>query len=109
MATSFSHSAQGLVLGTARTLIYGPVPAGQTAVIFSGLFPNIDSATKGMHSIILERYNGTTYQNLFQEIPIPYGSASKCPKVVLTAGETLYGTADAANSVTASVEVMIRS
>jgi hypothetical protein len=109
MATSFSHSPNGLVLTTARTLIYGPVPAGQTAIVYSGLFSNLDTATRGVHSFVLERYNGTSYQNLFQSIPVPFGGASKCPKVTLLAGETLYGTADAAAVVGASVEVMIRS
>jgi hypothetical protein len=109
MATTFSHSSNGLTLGTSRTLIYGPVTTGTSVVVFSGAFSNVDSTNKAQHTFTLERYDGTNYHSVLTAIPIPYGSASKCPKLVLAAGESLYGTADTTLCVAAALEVMIRS
>lgn len=107
MSTTFNHSAPGLVAGTTRTLLYGPISTGVTAVVFAGLFTNIDSTTLANHWFTLETYNGTTYTVKLNQIPVPYGSASECPKIVLLAGESLYVTADAAASIEASVEVLL--
>lgn len=109
MASNFKHSPNGLVLGSTRTLLYGPVSTGVTAIVFAGTFPNIDNTNKVQHTVTLERYDGTTYSNLLNSVPVPYGGASKCPKIVLYAGESLYGTADAASVISADIEILERS
>lgn len=110
MATQFNHSTPALTAGTTRTLLYGPVAAGQTVVVFSGVFSNIDNAGTVTHYLTLEtRDSGSNYTNKLNKIPIPFGGASMCPKIVLLAGESLYVTADAANAIACSVEVLILS
>lgn len=96
--------------GTTRTLLYGPVPAGVTAIVFSGTFSNVDSATGSEHTITLEvRNTGGNYIPRLFRVPIPYGGTSKCPKTVLLAGESLYITADVAAKVQAVVDVLERA
>lgn len=109
MPTSFAHSPNNLPLGTTLTLIYGPVPSGSTAVVYAGTFTNVDDTSKAQHTVKLVRYDGTNYQVHLNHIPIPYGSTSKCPKLTLLPGESLYGLADTANTVQAALEVMVRS
>jgi hypothetical protein len=106
MAQTFLHSSNGLTVGTSETLLFGPVGTGITAIVFSGTFTNIDSTNKLMHYLTLQKYDGTTYNNELFAIPIPYGSASKCPKIVLNAGESLYATADVAAMIAVSVSVL---
>jgi hypothetical protein len=106
MAQNFKHSANGLTVGTSRTLIYGPVAQGTTAIIFSGTFPNLDDTNKLQHNLKLEKFDGTTYNNELNFIPVPYGSASKAPKIVLNPGESLYATADSAAMIGVSLSVL---
>ncbi|MNK27651.1 hypothetical protein D3C87_460130 [compost metagenome] len=108
MASNFKHSPNGLVLGNTRTLLYGPVPVGTTAIIFSGTFPNLDNTNKLQQTVTVETYDGSTYTMVLNSVPIPYGSASKCPKIVLYAGESLYGTAGSASLVGANVGILER-
>lgn len=106
MAQNFKHSANGLTVGSSRTLIYGPVATGTTAILFSGTFPNIDSTNHLMHYLTLEKYDGTTYNTELSNIPVPWGSASKAPKIVLYAGESLYATGDVAAMLGVSLSVL---
>lgn len=103
MAQVFKHSSSGLVLGTSNTLVYGPVSTGVTAIIFSGTFANEDVTNQLMHYLTLQTYDGTNYTPLLYKIPIPYGSSSKCPKIVLLPGESLYALAETAAVISASV------
>lgn len=109
MASNFNHSTP-LTAGTTRTLAYGPVAAATTVIVFSGTLANIDSTNQAQHWITLESYDGvSTYtQHLFQ-VPLPYGSTSKCPKIVLLAGESLYVTADTAGVVDCRFELLVRT
>lgn len=109
MPTSFSHSPNYLTLNTSLTLIYGPVPSATTVVVYAGTFANVDDTNKAQHNVKLLRYDGTNYQVHMNFVPIPYGGVSKCPKITLLAGESLYGQADTAACIQAAVEVMIRS
>jgi hypothetical protein len=106
MAQSFKHSTNGLTVGTARTLLYGPVSAGVSAIVFAGTFSNLDDTNKLQHTVTLERYDGTTYNSSLHVVPVPYNSASKCPKIVLSAGESLYGTADAVSVIGVDINVL---
>lgn len=109
MASTFNHTPAGLVAGTTRTLAYGPVPAATTVVVFAGTCSNIDSTNQLQHWVTLESYNGTTYTPRFTQLPIPWGSSSKVPKIVLLPGESLYITADAASSIACSFELLVRT
>lgn len=106
MAQNFKHSTNGLTVGSSRTLIYGPVTTGVTAIVFSGTFPNIDASNHNMHYLTLEKYDGTTYNTELNSIPIPWGGASKAPKIVLNAGESLYATGDVAAMIGVSLSVL---
>lgn len=106
MAQNFKHSSNGLTLGTSNTLIYGPVPAGTTAIVFSGTFPNLDAVNHNMHYLTLFKYDGTTFNYELSNIPVPWGGASKAPKIVLYAGESLYATADTAAMIGVSLSVL---
>lgn len=106
MAQTFKHSTNGLTVGTSRTLIYGPVPAGTTAIVFSGTFPNLDATNHNMHYLTVEKYDGTTYNTELNSIPVPWGSASKAPKIVLYSGESLYATGDVAAMIGVSLSVL---
>lgn len=109
MATSsFTHTS-GITAGITRTLAYGPVPANTTVIVFSGTLANVDSLNQTTHLITVESYNGTTYTPHLKDIPVPYGSTSKCPKVVLNTGDSLYVTADATSSVTCRFELLVRA
>jgi hypothetical protein len=103
---AFNHSANATIAGTTRTLLIGPVASGVTTVVFAGLFTNTDTSTSINHWITLERYDGTNYQEILYQIPLPAGSASMCPKLVLLAGESLYVTADVASLINCAVEVL---
>lgn len=110
MATIFDHSTPALLAGTTRTLIYGPVAQGVMCIVFSGTFANVDNTNEVNHWITLESFDGNTnYTAHLNQIPIPYGGTSMCPKIVLLAGESLYVTADAASSVMCSVETVLIS
>lgn len=109
MASNFKHSPNGLVLNSTRTLLYGPVTTGVTAIVFSGTFPNLDDTNKIQHTLKLETFDGTSYSTVLNSIPVPYGGASKCPKIVLYAGESLYGTADTASMIGVNIGVLERS
>lgn len=92
-----------------RTLLYGPVPEGSTAIIFSGTFSNMDSTVKGEHLITLEIKNSNLqYIAMFKDVPVPYGGTSKCPKTVLLPGEYLYVSTDANNMIQAKVDILER-
>ena len=106
MAQNFKHSTNGLTLGTSNTLVYGPVSTGVTAIVFSGSFPNLDNTNHLMHYLTLQKYDGTTYNVELNNIPVPWGSASKAPKIVLYAGESLYASADVAAMIGVSLSVL---
>lgn len=109
MTVQFSHSAS-TIAGTTRTLIYGPVAANTVAIIFAGLFANIDTTSKGTHTFTLETYDGvSTYTTKLQDVPVMYGGSSECPKITLLPGESLYVTADAVSVIDASIEFVLRS
>ena len=109
MASAFNHTLPNLIAGTTRTLCYGPVPTATTVVVFAGTLANIDNTNQIQHSVTLESYNGTDYTTFFNNLPVPYGSTSKVPKIVLLPGESLYVKADAANSVACRFELLIRT
>lgn len=109
MASAFNHTTPGLVAGTSRTLAYGPVAANTTVVVFSGTLSNIDSAGQTQHWITVESFDGATYTTHLFRVPLPYGSSSKVPKIVLLPGESLYVTADAASSVSVRLELLVRT
>jgi len=110
MATQFNHSPPSITAGTSRTLLYGPVGVGTTVVVFSGTFANIDDASRGTHWITLESVDSSgNYTEKLYQVPIPFGSSSMCPKMVLLPGESLYVTADQNDAVSCSVEVLILS
>lgn len=109
MSSTFSHTPSGVSIGTSRTLVYGPVPAGTTAIIFSGTLSNIDSVGQAQHTATLESYDSVNYTTHLPAIPIPYGSASEVPKIVLLAGESLYCTADATSSIACRLEILLRT
>jgi hypothetical protein len=104
MAQVFKHSPAATVLATSNTLVYGPVATGVTAILFAGTFANLDNTNQLMHYLTLQTYDGVSnYTTLLNKIPVPYGSSSKCPKIVLLAGESLYASADTASMISASV------
>lgn len=110
MASTFNHTSPGLVAGTTRTLVYGPVSSGTTVIVFSGTLSNIDTSGGNQHWVTLESYDGSsTYTPHLTQIPINFGSSSKCPKLVLLPGESLYATADAANAIGVRLELLVRT
>lgn len=109
MPSVFDRSTPGLLVGTNRTLLYGPVQPGTTVVVFAGTFANVDTVGQGEQYITLETLNGATYTQLLYQVPLKFGSSSKCPTIVMLPGESLYGTASAANSVAAQLNFLIRT
>jgi hypothetical protein len=110
MASTFNHSTPGLTAGVTRTLAYGPVAAGTTVIVFDGTATNVDTAGQGQHWVTLESYDGTsTYTPHLTQIPLPFGSSSRLPKITLLPGESLYVTADAASSVALRLELLVRT
>lgn len=107
MADVFTNS--DATATTSRTLLYGPVAAATTSIVFSGVLANIDTTNRTLHKITLEKYNGSTYVTVFREVPVDFGSSSKIPKIVLKTGESLYITADAASAIQASISILERS
>ena len=99
------------IINNSRTLLYGPVAASTTAIVFAGVFSNIDTTNKSQHKLTLEirLSDETTYFKQFQDIPIEYGGSSKCPKIALATGESVYGTADANSSISASLNILERT
>lgn len=96
-------------IGATQTLIYA-APAGTTATIFDGTITNVDDANQAMRFVVFElrRVDGITFK-LGNKIAIPYGMSPRVPKVVLRPGESLYGTADAANSIDCVIMIAERS
>lgn len=109
MASNFAHTTSGLTLGSSRTLIYGPVPAATSVIVFSGTFANNDVSNKAQHTVTLEKYDGSLYTQVLTQAPLPWGSSLKCPKIVLNTGDSLYGTADAAAFVVTSLELLVNT
>ena len=110
MTSSFNHSTPGLVSGASRTLVYGPVPASTTVIVFDGTISNVDVTGMNQHWFTLESYDGSsTYTTHLFEIPVPFGSSSRLPKITLLTGESLYVTADAAYSMAVRLEYLVRT
>jgi len=110
MTSAFNHSTPGLVAGTTRTLVYGPVSAGTTIIVFDGTISNVDVANMTQHWFTLESYDGVSvYTTHLFEIPVPFGSSSRLPKITLLPGESLYITADAAASMATRLEYLVRT
>lgn len=86
-----------------------PVASGQTVVVFSGALSNIDDVGQSQHFATLETYDGSNYAKIFNKIPIPYGSTSKVPRIVLLTGESLWITGDVASMIACRVEYLIRT
>lgn len=108
MPSNFNRAE--VVANTTRTALYGPVPAGVTAIVFAGTLSNIDAVNKLQHTITLEIRNAANaYVTRLQAVPVEYGGSSKVPKTVLKAGEYLYVSADATNSIQAIVDILERS
>jgi hypothetical protein len=104
MTSTFKHSPPNILLGTTNTLLYGPVASGVTSIIFAGTFANMDNTNHLMHYTTLQTYDGvSSYTTVLNQIPVPFGSASKCPKIVLYVGESLYASCDTAAMISASV------
>lgn len=104
---TFNHSTPAINAGTSQTVLYGPVTAGSTVIVFAGTFSNIDTTSQSNHWVTLVKDNGSGVQTpVLTQIPIPFGGTSMCPKMVLLAGEILYVQADAANAVSCSVEIV---
>ena len=109
MAITFFHSPSALYANTSRTLIYGPVPSGKTALIFAGTITNDDRIGKSPHTATLEcRDNNNYYTPLLTDIKIPYGNTSKVPKKVLLTGESIYASADSAGVIAVSLEILLQ-
>jgi hypothetical protein len=106
MAQTFTHTTNGTLLGTSNTLLFGPTATGVTTIIFAGTFSNLDNTNKLQHTFTLQKYDGTTYNTELNAIPIPYGGSSKCPKIVLLPGESLYASADTASVVSVSLSIL---
>lgn len=110
MSSTFNHSTPGLVAGTSRTLVYGPVPAATTVIVFDGTASNVDVAGQNQHWVTLESYDGSSvYTTHMFQIPLPFGSSSKVPKITLLTGESLYVTGDASSVVALRLEYLIRT
>jgi hypothetical protein len=109
MSSAFNHSSAGITAGVTRTLAYGPVPSATTVIVFSGTLSNVDNTNQSQHWLTLESFDGANYTQHLNQVPIPWGSTSKVPKLVLMAGESLYITADAASSVMCRFEVLVRT
>ena len=109
MAISFSHTPAAVYASTARTLLYGPVPAGKTVIVFAGTLANNDVTNKQSHWVTLEvKDNANNYTALLTQLPLKFGSTSKVPKKVLLPGESIYVSSDANNAVQCSLELMIQ-
>lgn len=104
MATNFTP-ADADVLAT-RTLLY-TCPGATQAVVFSGTVANVDDTNMADHIITVEvKKVDTSYVNLINAVPIPYGSSLALPKIALATGEELYFTADAANVLVARASIV---
>lgn len=107
--TTSTFKRLDVVAGTSRTLLYGPVGTGITAIVFSGTFSNVDAGGLD-RTFTFEVHNASSaYVPRLFNVPLPYGGTSKCPKTVLLEGESLYVTADSASAVQAIVDVLERS
>lgn len=110
MAYSFSHSPDSVIASTTLSLLYGPTAANTTDIVFSGTMANIDDTNQLQHNITLKLYNGTTYtQTYLNKVPIPYGSSSKVPKIVMAPGESLWVQADTNGSVECNLNILTLS
>lgn len=105
MANSFKRAQA--VAGTTRVVVYGPVPALTTAIVFAGTLANIDDTNKQRHTITIEvGMAGPVYVRELNVIPVDYGASSKFPKTVLNPGEYIYATSDVANVIQCVVQVL---
>lgn len=110
MAYSFSHSPNSVIATTTLSLLYGPTAANTTDIVFSGTMSNIDDANKLQHNITLKLYNGSVYtQTYLNEVPVPYGSSSKVPKIVMSPGESLWVQADLNGSIQCNINILTLS
>jgi hypothetical protein len=110
MAYAFSHSPASVIATTTLSLLYGPTAANTTDIIFSGTAANIDDANELQHNITLKLFNGTTYtQTYMNNIPVPFGSSSKVPKIVMAPGESLWIMADTSGVVQCNVNILTLS
>ncbi|HXP49361.1 MAG TPA: hypothetical protein VN922_05380 [Bacteroidia bacterium] len=106
MAYSFNHSTDGFIATQSLTLLYGPTAAGKQDIVFSGTFSNIDDTNQVQHNVTLKRYNGTVYTTVLNNIPVPYGGSSKCPKIVLLPGESLYVSSEVTGAIECSLNIL---
>jgi hypothetical protein len=110
MAYAFSHSPPSIIATTTLSQLYGPTAANTTDIIFSGTMANIDDANELQHNITLMLYNGTTYTQVYMNnIPIPFGSSSKVPKIVMAPGESLWVQADLNGVIQCNVNILTLS
>ena len=104
MATSFKPA--GILAGTTRTLVY-TCPAATQAVVFSGSLANIDNTNMLEHTITIEVQKvDLSYELVLNKIGIPYGNTLTVPKIALAAGEKVYVTSEATNSIYARFSVV---
>ena len=108
MASAFKRATA--LSGNTRTTVYTCPGSGVlNTIIFSGTAANIDSANKVDHWITLEVGTGSPASVLVQ-VPVPWGSSIKFPKMVLAPGESLYVTADVnLTAISANISLVERS
>lgn len=107
MAYAFKHSPDSILATTTLSLLYGPTASNTTDIVFSGTMSNVDDTNQLQHNITLKLYNGTTFtQTYLNKVPVPYGSSSKVPKIVMAAGESLYVQADVAGVIECNVNIL---
>ena len=102
--TTFNRA--DLAVTATATSIYGPVPVGTVAVVFSGTIANVDSTAKALHTCSVDIHNGATIISRIKDIPIAYGSTSSIPKLVVKAGESVFVSADGTGGIYMSIEVL---
>lgn len=108
MATAFKRAA-ALALATRTTVYTCPASGVLNTIVFSGTAANIDSTNKLDHWVTLEVGTGSPAVVLMQ-VPVPWGSTIKFPKLNLAPGESLFVTADISTTVIqANISLVERS
>lgn len=93
MATTFKRAAA--LAGNTRTTVYTcPASGVLNSVVFSGTAANIDATNKLDHWVTIEVGTGGSPVVIMAQVPIPWGSTIKFPKLNLAPGESVFVTAD---------------
>lgn len=103
MANTFKRADASVAI--TRTLVY-TTPVLTTSVIFSGSVSNVDDTNKNDHYVTVEiQKTDNSYLSVYNNIPIPYGSALSFDKIILVAGEKLYAKADVVSTLAIQVNI----